>query len=151
MWTYNNQVIDSIEKFPEGSVGIIYKITRLDDGKFYIGKKSLYSERNIKLGKKELEVMIAEKRRGKLPSKKKIVKESDWLKYWSSNDDLKKSVKEIGQAGFKREILKICFSKKQLTWYEIEFQAKYEVLTTDNCWNDNILGKFFKKDLVDKE
>ena len=47
---------------------------------------------------------------------------------------------------FKREILKLCFSKKQLTYYEIAYQCKYDVLET-NSYNDNIMSRIFRKDL----
>ena len=55
-------------------------------------------------------------------------------------------IKEIGEDKFKREILKLCFSKKQLTYYEIAYQCKYDVLET-NSYNDNIMSRIFRKDL----
>ena len=39
-----------------------------------------------------------------------------------------------------------CFSKKQLTYYEIAYQCKYDVLET-NSYNDNIMSRIFRKDL----
>jgi len=54
-FTYENGRIteyDSVEKFPENCVGFVYKITNIQTGKFYIGKKSLYSNVRKRLTKK---------------------------------------------------------------------------------------------------
>ena len=37
-------------------------------------------------------------------------------------------------------------NKKEMTFFEMYYQCRYDVLTT-NSYNDNILGKFFRKDL----
>ena len=46
---------------------------------------------------------------------------------------------------FKREILTICKTKKQLTYYEVMHQVKEDVLFIDS-YNDNILAKFHRRD-----
>lgn len=143
MWYHNNKIIYSIEDLPENAHGIIYKISRIDDGKFYIGKKNLYSERNVKMGKKEA-AKITDKRR-KLT--KKVKKESDWKSYYGSEDILKRDVKELGEEMFKREIIHVCFNKKSLTYQELRHQFLNGCLESDNCFNGNIAGKFFRKDI----
>ena len=77
MWIYQDKEIKKIEDFGGNILpfGFVYKITDIETGKFYIGKKQLISIINKKLGKKEL-IEIKEKRkeeklRGKLPSTKK--------------------------------------------------------------------------------
>lgn len=149
MWYHKGHVIDSIEQMPEGAMGFIYKITCIEDGRWYIGKKSLYSNRNVKLGKKELALLEAQKKPGKKPSKKKVTKESDWKKYYGSEATLKDLVKTMGESCFKREIIEYAFKPKQLTYLEIKHQVISDCLTDDKSFNSNILGKFFKKDLVD--
>ena len=52
-WLYLNKVINSIEDLPTNAYGFIYKVIN-PDGKFYIGKKSLYHNTKKKLTKKEL-------------------------------------------------------------------------------------------------
>ena len=48
---------------------------------------------------------------------------------------------------FKREILILCTTRKLLTYYETQALFTYRVLEEDDIWfNDNILGKFFRKD-----
>lgn len=139
---------DSVEKFPQGCVGFIYKITNLRSGKFYIGRKSLFSNTKKKLTKKELAEHTGP---GKKPTKKLVTKESDWENYWGSNKTLLQEVKDSGTSDFRREILKFCFNKKQLTYWEVHFQCVNEVLLTDKSYNDNVLAKFFRKDLVISE
>lgn len=151
MWYYKDKVMNSIEDFPEGAWGFVYRITNIDTGRFYIGKKQLWSELNVKLGKKELAVLKEQKRPGKLPSKKKVIKESDWIKYYGSEPEIKADVKELSGAAFRREIIHIAFSKKELTYSEIKYQFMFEVLETENSYNSNIEGRYFKSDFIKKK
>ena len=103
-------------------------ITNKEDGKFYIGKKSLYSHRT-------LPPLKGYKR------KRKVIKESNWGHYNSSN-------KEVGiMDKTHKKILRFCFSKKVLTYYELKEQFDKDCLEREESLNDNLLGKFFKKDL----
>ena len=150
-FVYNGETVteyDSVEKFPQGCVGFVYKITNLRSGKFYIGRKSLFSNTKKRLTKKELAEHTGP---GKKPTKKLVTKESDWENYWGSNKVLLQEIKDNGSSHFRREILKFCFNKKQLTYWEVHFQCINEVLLTDKSYNDNVLAKFFRKDLVISE
>ena len=126
-------------------MGYIYKITNKETGKFYIGKKQLISQTNVKLGKKELAALPVQ--RGKKPTKKLVTKESNWVDYWGSNKFLLDDIKKLGEDKFQREIVIICPNKKLLTYWELAIQCKYDVLQVD-CYNDNLLGKFYRKDFV---
>lgn len=152
MWLFQNKVIDSIQSMPNECYGFVYKVTHLPTGKKYIGKKVLYFNRNVKMTKKEIESLKEERKLkglgGRVPLKKKVVKESDWKSYYGSHKDILKLVKESRECDFKREILKFTFNKKELTYYEVKFLFIEEVLEKSNEYmNDNILGKFFTKDL----
>ena len=139
---------DSVDKFPENCVGFVYKITNIKTGKFYIGKKSLYSNVRKKLTQKELAEHTG---LGRKPTKKLVTSESNWVVYWGSNKGILQEIKEEGIDSFRKEILKFCFNKKQLTYWEVHYQCINEVLLTDKSYNDNVLAKFFRKDLVDSE
>lgn len=145
----DKEVIEDL--IPEESVGFVYKIVHIPSGKFYIGKKSLESVRNVKIGKRELQKIKEERKAagigGRAPLKKKVRKVSDWETYYSSNDWIKEQVKEGKQEEFKREIIQFCNSKKSLSYYEVYWMFKYDVLSDENSLNSNILGKFFPKDL----
>ena len=91
----------SEDLIPEETVGFVYKITHIPSGKFYIGKKSLESVRNVKIGVRELKKLKEERKAagigGRAPLKKKVRKSSDWEKYYSSNEWINEQVKEVKQ------------------------------------------------------
>lgn len=136
---------------PVNTYGFIYEVLHIPTGKKYIGKKVLYFERNKRLGKKELEELRLERKEngigGRTPLKKKVITESDWKTYYGSHLDIKKILKEDGPESFKRTILEYVPNKKLLTYYECKYLFIKEVLENrDNYINDNILGKFYRKD-----
>lgn len=153
MWLYKgNSIIDLKDLGEPQPFGFVYRITNKDTGKFYIGKKQILSYTNVKLGKKEL-ALLKEKRnaqglRGPCPSKKLVIKEKKWVDYWGSNKDLLSDISESGKENFEKEILILCYNKKQLTYWEMAMQCNFNVLTS-NSYNDNILGKFFSQDFID--
>jgi hypothetical protein len=145
MWLYDNKEIKSIEDFGElVPFGFIYRITNLENNKFYIGKKQLISKTNIKLGKKEKALLPIQ--RGRAKTKKLVEKESNWLSYWGSCKPLLADIKTLGDSKFKREIIMICYSKKMLTYWEAAFQIKEDVLLKDNNYNDTVFSHFYRRD-----
>lgn len=144
VWTYNGEEVKTREQLDSRAFGFIYKITNIETGKFYIGKKVLVNTLTKKLTKKELTQLSGP---GKKPTKKKVSKESNWKEYWGSCKPLLTEVKNLGEDKFKREILQLCFSKKQLTYFEIAYQCKFDVLLVDS-YNENIMSRIFRKDLL---
>lgn len=145
IWHYNGKEISEISHFPKNTFGFVYKIEHTPSGKSYIGKKVLYHNRKVKVTKKDL--MMYEGVKGRKPSHKRVVKESDWLKYYGSNKNLTELVTKEPIKDFKRNIIKLSPNKKLLTYYETQYQFMYQVLERpDMFFNDNILGKFFTKD-----
>ncbi len=142
-WNYRDKDIVDILDFPENCVGFIYRITNLETGRFYIGKKILRTNRKKKLTKREIAEHTAP---GRKPTSKRVIAESDWKTYFGSSKELLKDIKEKGAECFTRTILQLCYNKKQLTYYEVKYQMQLEVLHTDT-YNENILSKFFRKDL----
>lgn len=147
-WLYKDQSgstkeLKTLEDFPPDTFGFVYKITNICDGRFYIGRKVLYNNVSKILTKKE----IAEwDKPGRVPKKRKIQKESDWETYWGSSKLIKQDLKDLGEDCFTREILTLCKSKKQLSYYEVYWQMHYRVLQIES-YNDNIQGRFYRKDL----
>lgn len=131
---------------PEDNFGFVYKITNLTDGKFYIGKKVFWNNKKHKLTKKQLAEQSGP---GRKPTHEVIRTESDWKTYWGSNKQLLADIKTLGEDHFECLILHVCKTKKQLTYYEMHYQCKFECLVSPSLsYNDNILGKFFSKDLL---
>jgi hypothetical protein len=146
MWNYNNTVFSKIEDFPKNSYGFVYRIENTITGKFYIGKKNLHSQKNVKLGKKEIALLPLT--RGRKPTTKLVITESNWKEYYGSCKELQDDIKKLNKTNFKREILEICYSKKHLTYCEVKYQFLCDVLVVDNCYNDSIGGRYYKKDLI---
>jgi len=122
--------------------GYVYLTCHFKTGREYIGKKAFQHTTSKKLGKKELaEIPIT---RGKRPSKKSVTKESDWKTYYGSNTE----VKSLPKDELKRYVMKLCKTKKELTYWETKYLFQYNVLTDTKYMNDNILGRFFRKDLL---
>ena len=145
VWHYNGKEITEVSHFPKNTHGFVYKIEHLPSGKSYIGKKVLYFNRKVKVTKKDL--LVYEGVKGRKPTHKRVVKESDWLKYYGSNKNLLELFNKEPLKDFKRSIIKMAPNKKLLTYYETQYQFMYQVLEKpDMFFNDNILGKFFKKD-----
>lgn len=66
-----------------------------------------------------------------------------WENYYGSSEDLKADIKRLGKSSFVRRILKPCDTKIRLTYWEVAYQIKHEVLLNDS-YNRQILGKFWK-------
>ena len=144
-WLYSKQEVEDISYFPNNTHGFIYKITHIPSGKSYIGKKVLFHNKKVKLTKKDLE--LYEGVVGRRPSYKLAIAESDWKKYWGSNKPLLELLKTEPKENFTREILMVASSKKLLTYYETQALFIHRVLEEpDLYFNDNILGKFYRKD-----
>lgn len=143
-WLYNSKIIDTLEDLPNDSYGFIYITTHIPSGKKYLGKKSLFSTLNKKLGKKELANLPIT--RGRTKTTKKVIKESDWKTYYGSEDFIKNKIKEKLHHDFHREIIHIVKNKKHLTYFECKYQFQLNVIESHEWLNSNILGKFFKSD-----
>ena len=149
-WTYKTEKIGDISQFPENTFGFVYMVTHKPSGKSYIGKKVLFHTKKVKIGKRELEKLQGVV--GRRPAYKLAVKESDWKTYYGSQKDIKQLLTEGKEKEFERTILKLCPNKKSMTYFEVKYQMIYQVLEKpDEFFNDNILGKFYTKDLQDIE
>ena len=134
---------ESYEQFPEGTYGYVYQTVHTPSGKKYIGKKALIYNIKRKLGKKELALHEG---KGRPPKFKIIQKESDWKTYYGSHQFIKEEIKNGNQSHFKRIILQLAYSKKELTYLENKALFSLGVLEREEYLNDNIEGRYFKKD-----
>lgn len=134
--------ISCIEDLPnyEEAVGFVYVITNIKTGRFYIGKKNLYSERKTKISTREKTQTKTRK------TFKRVVKESNWMSYYGSCKELLEEIAMTHPSFYHREILEVCYSKKYLGYSEIAHQIKNDVLTS-NSYNGNILGKYYPSDM----
>ena len=157
-WEYMGKEIS--DKPPKLNMfGFIYQINYTNK-KSYIGKKQFHSEttqkvlktgiprensqrvtKRIKMTAAELAertpAQVAKNVKNKMVEFEMVIKENDWRKYNGSSKEVK---------GFKIEskvILEICYDKINLTYAEIKWMMRKDVLVDDDYVNSNILGKFY--------
>jgi len=126
MWIYQGHEFtdEQIGKY----IGYVYLITNKTNNKKYIGKKLFwFSKTRTVKGKKKREKVV-----------------SDWKQYFSSSEDLKKDVRELGEHNFIREILYLCNNKGTLSYLELREQVDRRVLESDEYYNAFIGGKINK-------
>ncbi len=129
MWTYNDNEYDET---PEEYQGFVYIITELDTDKKYIGKKFFWKPKTLPVTKKR-------KRRVKTRV------ESDWRKYYGSSKEVQQLLEMKGSDNFKREILRLCKTKGECSYYEAKYQFDNDVLLRDDYYNEFIGCKIHSK------
>ena len=131
-WLYQGSAFttDDIDDF----FGFVYRITNLQNGKVYIGRKYFYQKRKPKGGKR------------------RVTSESDWKRYYGSSAELKSDVKQFGKEIFRREIISLHKTIGRVNYEETRQLFLNNVLTeadtdgTPKYYNSNILGRYMRKD-----
>ena len=136
-WTYQGSTFTSADI--NDFFGFVYRITNLQTGKKYIGRKYFYSKRKPRGGKR------------------RVTSESDWKRYYGSSDELKSDRKLFGDTRFKREILSLHTTLGKVNFEETRQLFLNNVLTesltdgTPAYYNNNILGRYYKKDYFESQ
>jgi hypothetical protein len=126
-WIYKGKEITDVE-VPADALGFIYRITRISDGKWYIGRKNLLKSKTIQ----------------SKGIKKKSKVASDWKTYWSSSKDIQELVTTEGEDNFTREILLFCTTKACILAGEEYFLYISGSIWDQNCFNNNIRSKVYR-------
>lgn len=120
-WTYQGQDVETIDSQYDA---FVYCITNLINNRRYIGlKQTKFKKTRSVKGKK-----------------KRHFVESDWREYWSSSEELKKDVQEIGPENFTREILYFCVSKAHANYLEAKEQMDRRVLEHPDQYYNGIIN-----------
>ena len=129
-WLHNGEVFDQ----PQSEhYGFVYLIRNTVNGKGYIGKKLFWHKKTKVL-------------KGK---KKRYLAESDWKSYYGSSIELQKDVKELGEDKFVREILHLCKSKSECSYYEGYEQFQRGVLFKPELYyNDWIIVRVHRRHVL---
>ena len=130
-WLYENKEYDET---PDEYQGFVYLITELDTGKMYVGKKFFWKPKTLPLSK-------SRKRRVKTRG------ESDWRTYYGSSITVQNLVEKKGLDNWKREILKLCKTKGECSYYEAREQFARDVLLSTEYYNEFIGCKIHAKHL----
>ena len=134
MWVYENK---EFEQTPDEFQGFVYMITEKDTGKKYIGKKFFWKPKTLPITK-------TRKRRVRTRT------ESDWREYYGSSKEVQSLVESKGKDNYKREILRLCRTKGECSYYEAKLQFQYDVLLSDEFYNEFIGCKIHAKHIRDK-
>lgn len=129
MWHYNGKVFTS--EMIEDHIGFVYVITHLPTKKKYVGKKLFVSKRKLP--------PLKGKNR-----KRTVIKESDWQTYYGSSEEVKALVEEVGDKGFKREILHLCKTRGVMSYLEAKQQFDRNVLLSEDYFNGIIQVKIHR-------
>lgn len=132
-WLYESTRF-SDEEVLNSYVGFVYLITNLVDGRRYIGKKLFKFSRTKQV-------------KGK---RKKVKVESDWKTYFSSSEALKADVDRLGPDNFQREILRLCKTKAECSYWEAKLQFEHDVLLSEQWYNSWISCKVHKGHVIGK-
>lgn len=116
-WIYENT---PLEEIPEGAIGFVYEIVNTATGRRYIGKKHFYFSKTKQV-------------KGK---KKKIKVESDWRTYFGSNKELQEHVALWGETKFERTILRMCYSKGEMNYYETKAIFATDAVISEEYYNE---------------
>ena len=117
--------------------GYVYRITNIQSGKQYIGRKYFVQKRKPRGGGR------------------RRTSESNWKKYWGSSKELNGDRKRLGSDSFTREIISTHATAGRVNYEETRQLFINNVLTEalDNgepaYYNSNILGRYYKKDYFD--
>jgi hypothetical protein len=131
-WKYQNEPVT--DEQVDGLVGFVYIITHIPTGKRYIGKKRLQKRRKLK-------ALKGKKRR------RTEITASDWRDYWGSSKSLLVDIEKFGKEQFKREIIHLCKTLGEASYYEAREQFVNDVLLSDQWYNDWIMCRVRKDHL----
>lgn len=132
-WIYEGSEFDPDEDFLKEYVGFVYCVTEIKTNKKYVGKKFFWSTRRLPPLK------------GKKLRRKKTV-ESDWRTYHGSSEQVKQLVEEGTE--FRREILRLCKTKGECSYYEAKEQFDRDVLFREDYYNEFIGCKIHSRHLT---
>jgi len=145
-WVYKGKEITEV---PKGYYGFVYELdySYKDFIYHYYGQKSFYSYKTLPALKNGTQrpnsKRIGKNVKGKREYFDIVSKESNWLKYESSSKDIPKEAVLIG-----KRILMLCKTKRELTYMEAKCLFMEEAIEREDCFNKNILGRFFRDNLI---
>ena len=100
---------------PDDWFGFVYRVTNLNNGKQYIGRKQFNNYTRRKVANRK--------------NRKKVITESNWREYTTSSKKLNEDIEKLGKNNFKFEIIELCKTKGELTFREVETQWEEKVLS----------------------
>jgi len=125
------------------SFGFVYRITNIENGRQYIGRKYFWQKRKPR-------------NKNSNGSRRRVTSESNWKKYYGSCPELKEDIGKSSRDRFSREILSLHTTAGRVNYEETRQLFLHDVLTaaltdgTPAYYNSNILGRYYRKDYFPK-
>jgi hypothetical protein len=159
-WVFQDEPVTTL---PENTFGFVYKLT-YKGGFFYVGYKQVASTKllpALKSGKlrdnanrvyriirrdEKGNIITAKKQRKGVKGSKEAYDEVPHLLPWKDYESSSEVVKDYEL--LKKEILEFLPTKRSLTYAEVKWQFKLDVLENPNALNENISGRWFKGNLL---
>lgn len=136
MWIYDHK--EFLIENRGDAIGFVYEITDKENNMSYIGKKGFFSTR-------KLQPLKGQKR------KRKVVKESDWMDYYGSSEEVKLLVEQSGRERFERKILRLCATKGEMSYWELWHQMVNHVLfKPEKYYNAYVGARIHRKHVLKK-
>ena len=122
--------------------GFVYLITNLTNDKKYIGQKKFWNRvtRRALKGRSKAE---KEKRATLKGNKRHSKRESDWRTYNGSCKELLVDIDKGHQ--IKKEIIMLCKTKWDMSYYEAKLQISLDVLLRDDYYNGIVNCRLCKR------
>jgi len=130
-WYYEGNIYDET---PDEFQGFVYIITELDTGKKYLGKKNFWRPKVLP-------------KNSKRNRRVRTRVESDWRTYYGSNTNLQTLIESKGPTNYRRDIIRLCRTKGEMSYYEAKGQFDNGVLLSDEWYNEFIGCKIHSRHL----
>ena len=128
--------LNTKDEFTEEHIGeafvFVYMITHLKTGRKYIGKKFFTKSKTKQV-------------KGK---KKRSRVSSDWMTYWGSNKKLQEELKENGEDQYVREILHLCKTRSECSYWETWEIFSRHALMHESYYNEWVSCRIRKDHLI---
>ena len=131
-WYFHNTTDEFTEEHIGKAFGFVYMITHLKTGRKYIGKKFFTKSKTRQV-------------KGK---KKRSRVSSDWMTYWGSNKKLQEEVKENGEDQYIREILHLCKTRSECSYWETWEIFSRHALMHESYYNEWVSCRIRKDHLI---
>ena len=131
-WFFLNTKDEFTEEHIGEAFGFVYMITHLKTGRKYIGKKFFTKSKTKQV-------------KGK---KKRSRVSSDWITYWGSNKKLQEEVKENGEDQYVREILHLCKTRSECSYWETWEIFSRHALMHESYYNEWVSCRIRKDHLI---
>lgn len=131
-WMYEGKIFT--EEDVGDFIGFVYKITEVTTNRYYIGKKIFFN--------KVVKPPLKGKKRRRISKKW-----SNWQEYYGSGPEIKKLVELNGKHLYKREILRLCSSKSEMSYFETKLIFETDALLSDKSINEWVTCRITKSQL----